>query len=537
MIKVLIADDELVVRIGLKTTIDWESHGFKIVGEAVNGKDAVDMFHKFKPDILVTDIKMPLMDGLEVIQQLKSEHYSYKALILSHYDDFDFARKAINLGASNYILKTELTEQKLLASLKQLAEQLIEERKLEPATSENISLGFPADNSAQKTRFFRKVLEGTLSPETIPAFLEQRPALLVQSCHCVACLNVEKQADSIQDVDSYQFHHALDNLSSELLVRKGWNQSIVQTANNIYYLISFSGDEAQSASTVLDTIQSLKRNIEQFLNVQLSIGVSQISKQLADLPSLIAQAKSAWLSCYFEPIYSVRLAERDISSPMLVCPALDTDFIRKSIALHDIKPALEHIDTVFDALKEANHFDYVREVFNDAISLAKMIVSERKLENATSLNDERFSYRNFDRLAKFEEVRKYILDLYTQINVGDNTNIKGEYSYGITRCIKFIRHNYQNSISLSDAADYVGISKCYLSLLFRQETGVNFSNWLANYRIEKAKKLLSETNMKIYEVAEMVGFENPYYFSKVFKELTGESCKEFKTHGAARSAR
>jgi len=163
-----------------------------------------------------------------------------------------------------------------------------------------------------------------------------------------------------------------------------------------------------------------------------------------------------------------------------------------------------------------------------------MIVAERKLTNATSLNDERFSYRNFDRLAKFDEVRTYVLDLYTQINVGDTAEKTEKYSYGITRCIKFIKHNYQNPISLTDAADYVGISKCYLSLLFRQETGVNFSNWLANYRIEKAKKLLSETNMKIYEVAEMVGFENPYYFSKVFKEMTGESCKDFKTRGAVR---
>jgi len=286
--------------------------------------------------------------------------------------------------------------------------------------------------------------------------------------------------------------------------------------------------DAQSDIILAEAFENLKRNIEQFLNVQLSMGVSQATGQITQLPALVNQAKSAWLSCYFEPVNSVRLAGPVVSSSVRVCPALDTDFIRKSIALHDIEPVLEHIDTVFDALKDANSFDFVREVFNDAISLAKIIVSERKLTNSTTLNDERFSYRNFDRLAKFEEVRAYILDLYTQINVGDNINQPEQYSYGITRCIKFIKHNYQNPISLSDAADYVGISKCYLSLLFRQETGVNFSNWLANYRIEKAKKLLSETNMKIYEVAEMVGFENPYYFSKVFKEMTGESCKDFK---------
>lgn len=160
MIKVLIADDELVVRIGLKTTIDWEANGFTIVGEAVNGKDAVELFHKLNPDILVTDIKMPIMDGLDVIRQLKSEHCMFKALILSHYDDFDFARKAINLGASDYILKTELTEQKLLASLSQLAEQLAEERQLEPAQPLQPDEKTPVVSNAQRARFLRKILEG-----------------------------------------------------------------------------------------------------------------------------------------------------------------------------------------------------------------------------------------------------------------------------------------------------------------------------------------------------------------------------------------
>ncbi len=536
MIKVLIADDELVVRIGLKTTIDWEANGFTIVGEAVNGKDAVELFHKLNPDILVTDIKMPIMDGLDVIRQLKSEHCMFKTLILSHYDDFDFARKAINLGASDYILKTELTEQKLLASLSQLAEQLAEERQLEPAQPLQPDEKTPVVSNAQRARFLRKILEGELNQDTLPAYLEQRDPLFDLPCFVVACLNVEKQADSSQDIESSQFHQAMDNLSANLLGRKGWNHTLLQTVSNTYFLVNLPCEDAESDSILSEGFQSLKRNIEQFLNVQLSMGISQSSRNMNQLPTLVNQAKSAWLSCYFEPINSVRLAGPVVPSPVQICPALDTDFIRKSIALHDIEPVLEHIDTVFDALKEANTFDYVREVFNDAISLAKMIVSERKLTNATTLNDERFSYRNFDRLAKFEEVRKYVLDLYTQINVGDTAEKAEKYSYGITRCIKFIKHNYQNPISLTEAADYVGISKCYLSLLFRQETGVNFSNWLANYRIEKAKKLLSETNMKIYEVAEMVGFENPYYFSKVFKEMTGESCKDFKTRGAVRTS-
>jgi len=238
MIKVLIADDELVVRIGLKTTIDWEANGFTIVGEAINGKDAVELFHKLKPDILVTDIKMPIMDGLEVIQQLKSEHCLFKALILSHYDDFDFARKAINLGASDYILKTELTEQKLLTSLSRLSEQLADERQLELLPPNQVEEIMPVVTPAKRARFLHKILEGELSQDNLSAYLEQRPALFVHPFFVVVCLNVEKQADSSQDIESSQFLQALDNLSTNLLGRKGWHHTLVQTVSNTYYLVN-----------------------------------------------------------------------------------------------------------------------------------------------------------------------------------------------------------------------------------------------------------------------------------------------------------
>lgn len=528
MKKVLIADDELVVRIGLKTTINWEENGFTIVGEATNGKDAVDLFHKLQPDILVTDIKMPLMDGLEVIQQLKAEQYPFKALILSHYDDFDYARKAINLGASDYILKTELTEHKLLKVLRQLSDQLDEEQKLNKFHRPQTQEMAPHFNIAQQVGFLKCIIEGKLKADGINDYLSSHPRIFESSEFLAACVNIEKSADSNQDLESNQFYSALDDISSNFLGRKNWRHAIVPTVSNIYYLVNFPADSNHDKATIQETFETLKRNIEQFLNIQVSIGISLPVSSPAQIPEILQQAKSAWLSCYFEPGNSVKIANATDRAVITQCPALDTDYIRKGIGLNAIEQVHDHIDMVFDSIREANNFDYVREVFNDAISLAKMLVAERRIANSTTLSDDKFSYRNFDRLSKFEEVRKYIQDLYSQISVNKIEKSPDQYSYSITRCIKFIKHNYQNPISLTDAADYVGISKCYLSLLFRQETGVNFSAWLASYRVEKAKLLLADSNMKLYEIAEMVGFDNPYYFSKVFKDIAGESCKDYK---------
>ena len=132
------------------------------------------------------------------------------------------------------------------------------------------------------------------------------------------------------------------------------------------------------------------------------------------------------------------------------------------------------------------------------------------------------SLNGFDDFSGFEEFRTYVLGLFNQLTPTNN------YTYIISKCIKYIEENYMNNISLFDLADYTQKSKSYLSTLFKQETHVNFSIFLIKYRIEKAKQLLKESDYKIYEIAERVGFNNPYYFSKVFKETAGLSCKSYR---------
>jgi two-component system response regulator YesN len=146
------------------------------------------------------------------------------------------------------------------------------------------------------------------------------------------------------------------------------------------------------------------------------------------------------------------------------------------------------------------------------------------------MNEEKLNYQNFRNLHHIKTVESFVLDIYRSVFDVLNGQVR-RYSGVINRCIEYIHVHYIENIALSDAAYAVNVSKSYLSLLFKQETGINFSKFLMNYRIEEAKKLLSETNMHIYEVAERVGFPNPYYFSKIFKEATGFTCKEFKNLG------
>jgi two-component system, response regulator YesN len=162
------------------------------------------------------------------------------------------------------------------------------------------------------------------------------------------------------------------------------------------------------------------------------------------------------------------------------------------------------------------------------MSYARVLAVELNLINQPAFNDEKLNYKNLEKLHNFKMTKQYITDIYDELMYHSNGNNSVKYSYVISKCLDYIKSNYDKNISLGDAAGNVQISKSYLSLLFKQETGINFSNYLTNYRIEKSKKLLLRSNYKIYELAEKVGFDNPYYFSKVFKEVTGSSCKEYR---------
>ena len=188
---------------------------------------------------------------------------------------------------------------------------------------------------------------------------------------------------------------------------------------------------------------------------------------------------------------------------------------------------LDYIKAVFSKLRSKKDLAEVHNVFIDFLSVGKQIHEKYQLEEEASLSENKFKYDAFFDLPFVDDVEQYIIELYLSI-FSTIQNGYASFSYIVKKCIDFIHSDYKNNIGLSEAAENVGVSHNYLSFIFKQETGVNFNAALVQYRIEKAKELLAGTGMRIYEVAEQVGFSNPYYFSKVFKEISGYSCKEYR---------
>jgi two-component system response regulator YesN len=200
---------------------------------------------------------------------------------------------------------------------------------------------------------------------------------------------------------------------------------------------------------------------------------------------------------------------------------------------HNLKEQiLEYIQNIFRELRKNKSYAQVHDAFIDFLSIGKLLREKYQFKEQASLSEGKFNYATFYDINFISDVELYVYGIFLALLAGKQG---GEimYSYSVKKCLAFIQHNYAKNISLSDEAKNAELSHNYLSFIFKQETGINFNTYLSQFRVEQAKKLLSTSNLRIYQVAEEVGFSNPYYFSKVFKEMTGLTCKQYRDQADA----
>lgn len=509
--KVLIVDDEFLVRLGLKTTINWPQYGYNIVGEASNGLEALKLFDRLKPDVLMTDIKMPDMDGLELISEIKKKGKEIQIIIISNYRDFDYARQAIKFGVSQYLIKSEISQKSLLDTLNTLSFVNKPQPLAEPNNGQKEYIRSQLYNDVANSGSL------TSSAFTVPPeglFPESSYVILICSCDSsqLAANTVNILSNMLSSLIDLHFHNAFSY--------------VTQIQNKIISMMIAPVSYAKTdiKELLLNQSRMLSRNIKQYSNIDLNIGLS-LPGDSPRFPDMFVEAETAKQDCFFlSDTVSMYGGGADASLDMQQKISIET--IREFVDKGDVKGLDQYITDIFSQLKKAKNFKYFKNCYIDFLAFAKSIYkrSGRDKDSAFTKN---FDYESLNRISSISIAEKYVHNLYSQIlNLLQNRSCG--YSYFIKVCLSFIESHYSSSITLTDAAKAVNISSSYLSLVFKQETGINFSDYLMRFRIGKAKELLRTTNLRIYEIAEKVGFSSPYYFSKVFKDVTKLTCKEYK---------
>ena len=526
MYSVFAVDDEPIVLEGIRSKIDWEGSGFTFAGEATDGEIALSMIHEIKPDILVTDIKMPFMDGLQLAETIKKIQPWIKIIILSGHDEFDYAKKAISIGIEEYLLKP-FTPEELLASLNKAAQQIDKERK-QLSDISRLRDELKSSEALIKKEFLNNLVHGSEEMSTALQKSSELGLNLISRYYKVLISrinsrsgNTETQQEACSLLNSYStaiseavsfFHH------SNLLVCifKGSTQAELddntfRAAETIAH-IATKNEDCIVLTAIGKTVEHLS---------QLSISYEDAKK--------ILQAGN--ISKENRIISSEDISENQDSNGDTLLNFEEGDPLvdkLKYAAKGDIQKIIE--DSMELIKKNPDQFSvFASYLLVDLIFAVSKLV-EKLGGNIKELNPDILQRKFIDDAvsdeARFTKTLEQVLNFALEFR---DSKMTGKYGSVILKAKQFIEENYADqNTTLTTVAEAVCLSPNHFSTIFSQECKTTFIEYLTNVRLENAKRLMRETDMKGYDIAYECGFSDPHYFSYIFKKNTGLSPREYK---------
>lgn len=530
MLKVLIVDDEALVRIGIKTIIPWEELGFELIGEAENGKKALEMARLFSPDIILTDIKMPVMTGLELLMQLKQEDHPAKFIILSAHDDLEYVKEAMKNGAEDYILKLELEPEQLIRILKELSLSIVS-TKDKNLKRVYLSQEQPAKHAAlHKEKFFKDMLLGIVQKKE--EIIEQlKLHQLTFPEQKLICLIIE-----VDDVTIYQKYgespHLLDysilNILEEVLTSYAFGHVFSLQQKQFIALLSLrKKEDGESEEGLDDLTDNIRTTLRKYLSTSVCIGISEIHESYERVKQMHREAKEAvrfkfifprGSNIYYRDVCQMSLQETgDLSKEM---KKVEKALVDGEVS--DIK------DTLYLLVKEMLRSNNLTKELLTGICYTIFYLFQSFVEKYQLTEKEIISREMYSKIGKMS-LKVDFIDWINQLKHRINEQlIENNEGMRVFLTKQFINKHYKEELSLEKVAEYLQLSPSYLSNVFKKETGQNFIDYVTEVRIGRAKFLLKTTDLKMAEIAREVGYADEYYFSKVFKKNVGESPLKYR---------
>ena len=489
MYKLYLLDDEPFILEGLKYIIDWEEHGFDVVGTSSNGEDGFNFIKNEDVDLIITDIMMPKMTGLELISNLKKINHNAKFIVLSAFQEFQYAKEAISMGAENYLTKP-IDEDELIQTIEEVKKK-IEKIKLEKV-----------DTKIFKNDLILKLICNKNNDEVLDRLKLEGVNLNYKSL----CVVIVEFAEDV-NINNLILNH-IDNLDYEYCVN---------LQNQILIIMD-------KESVNKDALRNLKDDLSSIINEQIYISRGKYVDSIDNLNCSYQSAKDiheyklvypniSWIREYKEKSYNLENIDY-----------IDFDHLKKLLLNKDNKESLNYIESIFNKLKNDENltvkqiktksievFLNVYNYFNDSKIIKGLDLYLEKVINSVNLDQIQIELNNMikHRQSKLEETDDSISPI-------------------ILKLLRNIEKNYSKDLNLKEISETYNINSIYLGQLFQKETGILFSDYLNNFRVNKAKNLLVETSLKAAEIGELVGYANKNYFYRKFKDIVGITPSEWR---------
>lgn len=529
MLKVFLVEDESVIREGLRDKIPWEQYGFSVVGDAADGEMALPLIRKTKPDVLITDIKMPFMDGLSLSKIVHGEFPKTRIIIISGHDDFDYARQAIEVGVEQYLLKpiTRMTLRKVLLELKEKIEQDMEQEDYQTQFQNEMH----EYEQLSRRRFFEKIFEGKLSVTEIYEEAARRSIELNSPCYNLLLVQLSRKEETGGSEERFmakqeEVLHYFLRYPQYILFR--WNVNC--------HGVLIKSDSEQIGERTEAALEHIRRVCQEEAYLEWYAAAGRPVERLSMLPQCYRSANHCFAARFLttgvhilteESLAGQTTEGEDQKLGSVDSSKMDPEIIRDFLEQGSLREVREFVESYLQGIREA----LKSRMFRDYVVLnIRFTVTAYVQALGASREEYEETLEKRDMNMKPEEVADYFADaLETGLSVRDK---ESSYQSGKTlrKVLDYIDENYaRETLSLNHVADQVNVSANYLSAIFSQSMQKTFVEYVTAKRMEKAKRLLRSTDKSAGEVAAEVGYKDPHYFSFVFKKTQGMSPREYRS--------
>lgn len=532
--KVMLVDDEEEVRQAIAKRVNWEEIGFQVVASAENGEDALEKAEQYLPDVVMSDIHMPFMDGLTFCRHLKELLPSARIVIFSGYDEFEYAKEAIKLEAEEYILKpidAEELKQVFIRIRERLDEELDKRRNIE-----RLENYYQESLPVLKEQLVIGLLEGRVSEEEISQFKLDYKFSMESAFYAVGII----QPDDT-DYDSAKKEAGLNNSLLSVSLKQMADEKLEKTMS--YRSINYLGtivvvallkdtDSHKKFITVMDQICKMSQKM---LGINTIAGIGKIYGKLRDISYSFSEAKDA-------ASYRMLLDTNQAIYIKDVEPESDENYFMDGKQIQQIIREIkvgskENLQTAVEQL--------IQKMKNYAITLsqlqlffAEVMVEIMRLARGYQLSVEKMNhlmlisadvYNEIKKFSSLDALGEWLLEICMQLRSSIRRERTDTAKFLTEKAKQYILDNYQDStLSVDRVCGFLNVSATYFSALFKKETGMSFVVYLTRLRMERALDLLNSTEEKSYIIAGMVGYEEPNYFSYVFKKQYGVSPSKYR---------
>ena len=527
MYTLLIADDEPLIRNGVKKIIDWESLGFSKIFLAEDGQEALDIIKKNHVDLVLTDIVMPFMDGLQLAEILSRDYPQIHVVILTGHEDFEYAQKSVGFGVKNYILKP-IGAESLYKKMVKICENLhIENKQRQYVSSMKSQLHQSLPALQEQTLSKIVCSEG----RDLKLYLQRAKSMnldLGTGPFEIGIMDIELEDIPAEDYDLYLF--AARNIARECLGDKHY--LFEDGRDRIVILFKCDTLSDESHEIVYELLCIVQKSIYNTIKLKTTCGAGTTARNAEELNEAYRNAKKA-LECKYSlgsnNVYDIKdlnylersfyYPENEMHSLVKSIKIGNTDEIRKSIS------SAFHTDGRGRSLSGKN----IKMIYIEIVTSLLKELSSLKEVSEKIWNRGFILYQEFDRYSSAKEMEDALIRFSCEI-CNEMDSVQTNSGKQVIDSVKeYVTANFKDpDLSLTSAAEHASVSTGYLSGLFKKETGTNFVKYLTDVRMEKSIQLLRTTDMKTYEIAFETGFSNPHYFSVAFKKYTGMSPSEFR---------